>query len=76
MWTRDEDEVFEIEDAVVLQDSGAAILVESPMFDEPQWIPKRKVIHEDSEVWEDSEDGRGPGSLLIAGWFAEKKGWF
>jgi len=75
MWTRDEDETFEIEDAIVLKDTGKAILVESPYFDEPEWIPKKKVIHDDSEVWEDSDDGRGPGSLLIYRWFAEEKDW-
>ena len=73
-WQR-EGETFTIEDAYVIQETTKAILVEAEsLFDEPEWIPK-KVIHEDSEVWEDSEDGRGPGDLLVQRWFALKEEW-
>jgi hypothetical protein len=76
MWTRSEDETFEIEDAEVVRATDRAILVDSPLFDEPQWIPKSgKVIHDDSEVWDDTDDAKGPGSLLIYRWFAEKQDW-
>jgi len=66
---------FDIPDALVIKDTPQAILVEAPgFFDDPVWVPKSQV-HEDSEVWEDSDEGRGPGTLYVTTWFAEKEGW-
>jgi len=60
----------EIEDAEAIRDSGKALLVEAPEFDEPQWIP-HSAIHGDSEVYRDGESG----TLIVYSWFAEKRGW-
>jgi len=68
-------EHFEIEDAEVIKDTGKAILVESPDLDEPTWFPKEEYcIMDDSEVWDDSIDGCGPGTLVISMKWAVKKG--
>jgi|APSaa5957512622_1039677.scaffolds.fasta_scaffold95582_2 hypothetical protein len=73
-WER-EGETFSIDDAYVVKETAKAILVEADaFFDEPEWVPK-KAVHEDSEVWEDSEDGGGPGVLIIKRWFADSEGW-
>jgi len=68
-------EHFEILDAEVIRETPDAILVDSPDLDEPVWFPKRGYcIMEDSEVWDGSVDGCGPGTLVIAMKWAEKKG--
>ena len=70
-WERG-DETFKIYDALVIRQTDKAILVEAPdFFEEPEWIPK-KVLHEDSEVWEDSEGGRGV--LIVSKWYAKEDG--
>ena len=68
-----EDEVFEISDAVALRETDKAILVEAPIFDEEQWVPKSQ-IHDDSEVW-GAKRGRNVGSLIVTMWIAQQKGW-
>lgn len=65
------DEEFEIEDAEAIFDSGKALKVEAPVFDDFVWIPK-SVITDNSEVW---KEGQPSGSLIIKRWFAEKEGW-
>jgi len=47
-----------------------AVLVESTLFDEPEWIPY-SVIHDNSEVYEEGDEG----DMIIKEWFAKKKGW-
>lgn len=63
---------FDIDAARILRDSdsGMAVLVEAPELSDPVWIPK-SLIHDDSEVFEVGHEG----TILIASWFAEKKGW-
>lgn len=63
---------YTVENAEALKesDSGKALLIEAPDFDEPQWIPHSQ-IHEDSEVYKVGTDG----NLLVSEWFAEKRGW-
>jgi len=59
----------------VIRESDKAILVgHGEHLDDPVWIPK-SVIHDDSEVWDGSTDGCGPGDLIVETWFAEKEGW-
>lgn len=69
------DEVFRIPDALCTGETGAAIRVEAPFFDDVTddssvWIPK-SVVHDDSEVYTDGTDG----DLVIHYWFAQKRGW-
>lgn len=59
-----------IENAKCIKDTGKAILVEAPEFDEPQWIPQSQV-HEDSEVYGEGDEG----CLIITDWWAAKQGW-
>ena len=63
-------ETYTIEDAVCIADTGDAIKVEAPEFEEPQWIPQSQV-HEDSEVFAKSDRG----NCIVTQFFAEKKGW-
>lgn len=57
--------------AEVKRESDKAILVEIADIDtEAVWIPK-SVIHDDSEVWEDEQDG----DLVVKDWYAKKQGW-
>lgn len=64
-------EDFEIEDAEATFDSGKALKIEAPLFDDFVWVPK-SVITDDSEVWKKDQE---PGSLIVKRWFAEKEGW-
>jgi hypothetical protein len=64
---------FEVHDAVVIRESEKALLVEAPVFDEEQWVPKNQ-IDDDSEVWGEKE-GRNEGTLIVSKWIAEQKGW-
>jgi len=68
------DETWTIEDAEVIAKSrnGKNLLVESPILDEPIWVP-RKVIHDNSEVYDNGEDEKGPGDLIVQLWWAEDK---
>jgi len=51
-------------------DSGKAILVDAPIFDNPEWIPLSQV-DDDSEVYKENTEG----DLIISDWLAEKNGW-
>jgi hypothetical protein len=42
-------------------------------LDDQMWIPK-SAITDDSEVWEHSLDGCGPGVLVLKLSWAERKG--
>lgn len=66
---------YEIYDAVATRRSasGKALLVEAPIFDEPEWIPTSQ-IHDNSEVWDDRE-GSNEGTLIVSLWLAEERGW-
>lgn len=70
----EEDEPFVLPDAECIGESARAIRVSAPDLLDPVWLPK-SVVHEDSEVWDFSEEGKGPGDLLVARWFAEKEAW-
>lgn len=61
---------FKIDNAKCIYVKGAAILVEAPIFDEPQWIPFSQV-DEDSEVYKKGDEG----VLIVSDWLAEKEGW-
>lgn len=55
----------------VKRETERAVLV--AMSDDTEvWVPK-SCLHDDSEVFEDSEDGR-EGTLVVKRWFAEKEG--
>jgi len=71
----DTDDLFEIHDATALRksQSGKALLVEAPIFDEPKWVPISQ-IHDNSEVW-DAKEGRDEGTLIVPRWLAENEGW-
>jgi len=61
-------------DVTVLRETDKAILCRrGTMFAESFWVPK-SVVHDDSDVWADTDDGRGPGVLVVAGWWAEDRG--
>lgn len=63
------EESVEFEGAVVVRETGAAILVSGIEDGEDVWIPKSQ-IHPDSEVWKDGDEG----TLIITRWIAEQKG--
>ena len=68
-------ENLELDDAEVIQETDKAILVEATDLDEPLWVPKSEtIIMEDSEVYDGSLDGCGPGTLILANWWARKQG--
>ena len=70
---RPDEEVFEIEDAVVVRATDKALLIDAPIFDEEQWVPKSQISN-DSEVWTDNPKGND-GTLIVSMWIAEQKGW-
>ena len=51
-------------------DSGKALLVEAPEFDEPQWVPHSQ-IDDLSEVYKPGTSG----DLVVSEWLARQKGW-
>lgn len=63
---------YDVEDAVCIResDSGKAILVRAPVFEEPEWIAKSQIT-EDSEVYKTGTSG----TLIVTEWLAEQKGW-
>jgi len=61
---------FEIVGARYIHQTAQAIKVEAPDFDEPVWIPQSQIT-EDSEVYKLGTEG----TLVVADWFAEKRGW-
>lgn len=70
----DHDETVTIAGALVVHATDRAILVQvGGTFGDKLWVPK-SVVHDDSDVWDNTPDARGPGDLLIAAWFAEKEG--
>jgi len=70
------DETFTVTDAVCISETGIAILVQAPFFDDVDgtggevWVPK-SVVHDDSEVYTEGTDG----DLVVVYWFAERRGW-
>lgn len=61
---------FEIHDAKCVTATEKAILVDAPIFDEPQWVPIA-VIDDDSEVYKKETTG----TLIVSDWWAKKMGW-
>ena len=55
------------EDVTCLKDTDLAILVE--IDGEEYWIPQSQV-HEDSEVYQEGDEGR----LVVSYWFAKREG--
>jgi hypothetical protein len=65
------DDVFDIPESTILRETDKAILVRSSEFgDDEVWVPK-SVIHEDSSVFAEGDEG----TLLVKRWFAEKQKW-
>lgn len=58
----------EVDGAVCIQETGAAILVETEHGQ--TWLPKSQ-IDDDSEVFEKGHEGK----LIVSQWIAEAKGW-
>ena len=61
---------YEIEKAKCIAQTDAAILVEAPEFDKPEWIPQSQV-DEDSTVYAKGHTG----TLIVSDWLAEQRGW-
>lgn len=60
------------EDVTVIRSTEVGVLM---LIDNDEvWVPK-SGIHDDSEVWIDTDDGEGPGVLIVKDWLAEKRGW-
>ena len=59
---------YEMGHAECIRETDKALLVNSEYGE--LWIPKSQ-IHDDSEVYEDGDDGE----LVVNLWFAEKEGW-
>lgn len=66
---RESNETFEICDVYCEGETEKAIFV-TWGDGENHWIPK-SVVHDDSEVWKEGQEG----DLVVKLWFAEKKGW-
>lgn len=64
------DETVELEEVACTHATDKALLIHTPNFDEPVWVPISQVS-EDSEV-----QGSGDkGTLIVSIWLAEQKGW-
>jgi hypothetical protein len=59
-----------IENVTIIKQTDAAILVEFPEIDEPEWIPQSGV-HDDSGVWKEGQEG----NLILHDWCAKMKNW-
>lgn len=64
---------FTIYEAEVVEETDRSVKINSPDFDEEFWVPK-SAIHDDSEVFDGSLDGSGPGNLIVTYKWAERKG--
>jgi hypothetical protein len=69
----EDDETVEIRKALVVAETQKAVRVSAPGWEEPKWVPK-SVITDDSEVYDESQDGCGPGKLAVKKWWADKEG--
>ncbi len=58
----------EVDGCKCIRATAKAILVRV-QDDLEMWIPQ-SIIHDDSEVWKEGDEG----TLVVAGWFAEKNG--
>lgn len=72
---RDDDagDLVRLDDVVALTETAAGLLV---LLDDgtQRWVPKSQ-IHDDSEVYGyRDEDARGPGRLVVRGWWARREG--
>lgn len=66
---REGDEPVEFEDCWCSGETELAIKIGGIKAGEWTWFPK-SVIHDDSEVWEEGQQG----TLIVKRWFAEKEG--
>lgn len=62
------DDRVEVRDASCIAMTEKALLVE--VDGEQTWVP-RSQVDDDSEVWEDGQEG----TLTVSRWIAEQKGW-
>ena len=64
---------YSLDDVLIERESasGKAVLIDCPLLDDGEWVPK-SVITDDSEVWKEKQDR---GTLIVEEWFAKKKGW-
>ncbi len=67
----DGDDGVSVEDVSVVKATERALLVSHA--GEETWVPK-SVVHDDSEVYDDSSDGKGPGTLVLKRWWARDNG--
>lgn len=66
-----DEEPFYFEVTKVLRETQKALLVESDELNETEvWIPKSQ-IHDNSEVWKSSQEGK----MAVTQWLARKNGW-
>lgn len=68
-----DDDTFEVEGVTVLKNTGSALLCEAEFFEDDDgkvWVPLSQ-IHEDSEVYDEGDEGR----LVVSGWLARERGW-
>lgn len=66
-WDKEELDPVEIDGCKCIRQTAKAILVRQD--DLEFWVPQ-SVVQDDSEVWKEGDEG----TLVIAGWFAEKEG--
>ena len=52
-----------------IKETAKAILLKPTDGSEQYWVPKA-VVHDDSEVYEEGQEGR----LVVKAWWAEKEG--
>lgn len=70
MARNEDDEGVRFEETKVVAQTDRAVLVKGEAFDDGElWIP-RSVIHDDSEVWKQGDQGR----LILKGWWARENG--
>lgn len=58
-----------IKNAMIIKDSGLAVLVRAPSLKRDIWVPQ-SCVHEDSEIYRDGE----VGTIGIKESWAEKEG--
>lgn len=64
--------VYRVEHAECVKQTGKALLIEAPEFEEPEWVPQSQ-IDDDSDVFDDQE--HASGTLVVTFWFAQRRGW-
>lgn len=65
---RDNEETIDIADARCIKETEKALLCE--IDGKQEWVPKSQ-IHDDSEVYQEGDEGH----LVVSEWIAKQKGW-